>query len=228
MSTLVPPVIYLTIYLLLIAGGALIGWNSSHRRVVISLLSVATMLALVLALGGLPAPGNSWLMPAVPLFGIWLVVGMLTGRVALFAKANRLLATLLVVAAILILLTLLGGSLELGNPNLGWGLYAIPPIAAGALLTYQTSAHRRGHVMYIFGWIVVVSILALPHYLMEMDLQELSRAYAGVTNTATYVQSEVVVTVIYLVGSLMLLVLPLLLDRIRIQQRQQRHNIATA
>ncbi|MES4787638.1 MAG: hypothetical protein C4294_19595 [Nitrospiraceae bacterium] len=143
----------LAVYALVLMGGTFfISKDQRHRFIAFILLSVTVILALLMSLGWLPAPSTGWMFPAALQFSIWLALGVLTGVVIVLARTRRFFIALLSMMIVVVLLFTLGWSLEFGNPNVGWGLFVAPSLVAG--------------IIYVLSSLVVITAVALPHYLM--------------------------------------------------------------
>lgn len=223
---MIPEVTSIAVYLLLLLAALFVGVaqkrssmnmsNGDGTRLSVALLGVVVIASLLMALGWLPAPSQGWLLPAVPLFAIWCVLGLLVGAVLVRMRSRpRLIIAVATTMALCvgISLFLLRWPFE-PNPSVGWGLFAVPPFIAGVLLAFALVTGRRHYTAYITAWLIAVSMVALPHYMMEMDSQELGRAYisagAAKGNAEGYLFTEVQITVLYVLGTLALLIVPFL------------------
>lgn len=156
-------------------------------------------------------PGT-WLASAVPLFAIWLVVGVLAGLLLLVAQSGRSLPALLLAAGAILLLYLLGWPLELGNANMGWGLFAVPPVLGGIVLALSLAHAVAARQVSMSACLFLLAVVVLPQYLRALDGYELARHYAvqGASNNdpASFVQMELWAAAGYLAVSLVLITLP--------------------
>ena len=209
----------LVTYLLLFLGGVLIGSTPGRRYIAMALLALSALLAVLMGFEWLPAPSSGWLSIALLFFGVWVGIGILAsisiGLMQARPRWLRLIGVLLVVAMLSVLRVFEFG--ELGNPNLGWGLFALPAFIAGMLLSHAVATRRRQQVFYILSWLMVVAAVTTSHYLTIMDMQEVERGYAAIgviqQDPTTYRMQEIVAAATYLVGTLSLLILPLLIQR---------------
>lgn len=209
-------VIILTMYGTLLLGGLLTAAPLRWHRFALVLLSIAGSWAVLTGIGVLPPVTTTWLLPAIPLFSVWFVTGTALALVVRLVQCGRPGLGISVFSGIIIGLALVGWPLGLGNRNLGEGWFAFPPLVAGVLLTWLWVQERRVQVYYLLGWVLVTSMVTLPQYLMALDRTELERSGAsnGVSTASTAAgQLTYSLTIFYLAGSLLLLVLPLIARR---------------
>lgn len=180
-------------------------------RLAFTVLGLIAGLIGIAGLAWMVNPGT-WLIPAVPLFAIWLVAGVLAGFLLLVAQSGRWLPALLLGAGGLLLLYLLGWPLELGNANMGWGLFAVPPVLGGIALGLSAVSTNRVRLVALVSGLVIIAVFVLPQYLRVVDGYELARHYSarGASNTdpASFLPMELWATAGYLAVSLVLVTLP--------------------
>jgi len=165
---------------------------------------------------------TEWAFPAVLQFGIWLIVGMLIGVLFLRTRSGRLIFSLAVTVVIVALVGLFSWTLELGNANVGWGLFALPSLPAGILIARALASQARNQIVYLSVCVIGLAFVLLPQYLMLMDEHELNRSYAEAhvisADPTFYFYQEVIQTLVYISVALSLLLLPHLIRYLESRQ----------
>jgi hypothetical protein len=191
-------------------------------RLAITVLGLIAGLIGIAGLAWIVNPGT-WLIPAVPLFAIWLAIGVPAGLLLLVAQSGRWLPALLLGAGGMLLLYLLGWPLELGNANMGWGLFAVPPVLGGIALALSAASTDRVRLVALAAGLLIIAVFVLPQYLRVVDGYELARHYAaqGASNSdsASFLPMELWATAGYLAVSLVLVTLPWVSGKIPLPQR---------
>jgi hypothetical protein len=191
-------------------------------RLAIMGLGLTAGLIAIAGLAWIVNPGT-WLIPAVPLFAIWLVIGVLAGLLLLLAQSGRRGQALLPAAPAILLLSMLGWPLELGNANMGWGLFAVPPVLGGMALALSAMSGDRVRQVSVVACLFLVAVIVLPQYLRALDGYELARHYAaqGASNSApaSFLGMELWATAGYLAVSLVLVTLPWVSGKMSLPRR---------
>lgn len=152
-----------------------------------------------------PNPTRMHLLHALPPLVLILGGSSILGTVVVLTWVNRFLALVPIVAVSVLGVYVVSGEWP-PNPVYGWGLIAVPPLLAGLLLRAALAAGRRGQVITILGWVIVV-VMALPTYIDAMDNQawltgrqalEMRDSGADTAIKAVGYRTEVTYTSIYL------------------------------
>ncbi|MEP6774757.1 MAG: hypothetical protein ABJA50_04100 [Chloroflexota bacterium] len=200
--------------------------DESGRRVPLGLMIAITLTALLIGVPFfIPYPHADFLVPGVPLFPICLVLGLFSGLAFFRLKGGRPFAAALFAGGALALAPVVVAStsslLGMGyTPNLIWTAFPLPAILAGGSLAWTLSTGRRYYAPYVLAWLAVVALVALPSYIGEMyghqaTLESATSAqrYLNAPEAGPLIdqsmRAEWIVSGEYVVGTLLLLVLPL-------------------
>ncbi|HVF98651.1 MAG TPA: hypothetical protein VND68_02325 [Chloroflexia bacterium] len=222
---------------LLGAGGITLALERPHMQRFASHLLVGMAVFSALAAGiplWIPNPHLDYMVPVVPFFLASVVVGVLVGLLCRRVWKGHGLPVALVISGAAALLYALLTDLDVlvfeGRGGSGRGLYVLPAAIAGVLLAWLVTSHQAGRAFYVVGWVVVTATWLLVHYTGEVGTLEDALWYttyqtSDLTSQAARLahvgQSQLVASVAYLTGSLLLLALPFILKRDRPRPRPQ-------
>jgi hypothetical protein len=209
----------LAAYLLLfVAAGLLVSDISKRQRYLLVALTVALAGALLYSSGLLNAPGM--LAGAATLFVPLVLVGGGAGLAFVLLKRGRGMLALvcLVVASVFLVQQVIvfgGRGSLLDYPYQGTGLAVLVPLIGGVLLALSIAAGHKQRTWYIAIGLLVAGTVGLGAYLNLMEgityafvaPDRMFGPYADVRTTQATTEA-ITATLIYVVGSLIMLALP--------------------
>ncbi|HEX8218585.1 MAG TPA: hypothetical protein VF914_05140 [Chloroflexia bacterium] len=226
---------------LLGAGGIMLALERTHVRRFASKLLVGMAVFSALAAGiplWIPNPHVDYMVPVVPFALASVVVGLLVGLLCRHVLKGHGLPVAFAIsgggALLYALLTDLDVLAFEGRSGHGRGLYVLPAALAGVLLAWLVTSRQAGRAFYVVGWVVVTATWLLALYTGEVATLEDAHWYAAyqasepatqAARLAQVGQSQLVASVAYLAGSLLLLALPFMPRRDR--HRSQPEDAAT-
>ncbi len=107
---------------------------------------------------------------------------------------------------------------NLPSSSYGWGWYAVPLAVGGVLLVYSILSKNQNQSLYIAGWLITVHSFILPFYLEELESGR--SFYERQVGLLFLPKAEI--TILYIAGTLLLLIVPLWLGRIYPKTESQK------
>ncbi|HUS14734.1 MAG TPA: hypothetical protein VM536_06910 [Chloroflexia bacterium] len=204
----------LAAFLLLPASGLiLVKQRSRLTRGVVAAFALALAVELIYSNGLVSAPG--WLAAGAFFFLPCAVIGAALGHSATLLRQSRRWHASLTLALVAWWVWSAGGLSGIVSDYTGWGFAALLPFIGGFALASSIATRQRQRIGYTSLWLLFAGTIGIGAYMNHMESityafvapERMFGAYAPV-RVAEAVLASGAATLIYVAGSLLLLVLP--------------------